>query len=113
MKGQGQGRHGRHDGRSRGHEPCGVWLPAEQKFCEEPALSLRRCRRHYENLKRDSLFESLQSMDKERREKALDMLDAVQKQRESWTYENAQGEAELIAAAQEMENSDGAGQQNA
>ncbi len=52
-------------------------------------------------------------MDKERREKALDMLDAVQKQRESWTYENAQGEAELIAAAQEMENSDGAGQQNA
>jgi hypothetical protein len=53
-------------------------------------------------------------MDKDQREKALDMLDAVQKQRESWTYENAQGEAELIAAAaQEMENSDGAGQQDA
>jgi hypothetical protein len=85
------------DGRGRGHETCGVWIPAEQKFCEEPVLALRRCRRHYDNLKKDDLWRSLQRMEKEQRERSLDMLDDVQKHREPWTYRNDEGERQLIA----------------
>lgn len=88
---------------------CGVWLPESQTFCAEPRLSLRRCRHHYAALKRDGLFESLQQMSREQRERALDTLDAVQKQRDPWTYRNDEGERilmEAAAAQDETENSD-------
>lgn len=75
------------DGRSRGHNPCGVWIATEARFCEEPILALRRCKRHYANLKKDDLWKILHSMTKERREVALDVIDSMSKRRPSWQYE--------------------------
>jgi hypothetical protein len=91
------------DGRTRGRSVCGVWIAMENKFCEEFVFSLRRCTKHYSNLKKDDLWASLHRMDREQREIALDCLDSIQKRRPSWTYGNPQGEAELIASQEHRE----------
>jgi hypothetical protein len=82
-------------------ELCGVFMG--HGFCENPvyhstgpARHYRRCEVHFAALKRDDLFDSLKLMDDEQREKALDMLDDIQKHRPHWEYEGR--EAELIAA---------------
>ena len=91
------------DGRSRGHNPCGVWIPAENKFCIEPTFSCHRCTKHYADLKKDDQWASLRRMGREQKERALDVLDNIQKRRPSWSYE-PQGEAELIAEQESESN---------
>ena len=66
-------------------------------------FSLRRCRRHYYNLKKDNVWGSMQSMTKERRSAALDVLDDVQKRRPPWQYEG--NEAGLISERERREGS--------
>jgi hypothetical protein len=80
-----------------------VWITAEGEFCEEPTFCLRRCEKHYQALKRDDLWRSLQRMDKMQRKQALNMLDNVQKRRGPWEYRNDEGEQQLIAAAEQRE----------
>jgi hypothetical protein len=89
------------DGRSRGHNPCGVWLAADGRFCEEPIFSYRRCYRHYFSLKKDDLWRILHSMTRERREIALDVIDSLSKRRPSWSYEPPPGSEESLIAEQE------------
>ena len=68
-------------------DECGVWVPATQSFCEKPVYLWRRCEEHYVALKRDDLFETLRAMKQVQRQKALDMLDDVQKHRPTgWEY---------------------------
>jgi hypothetical protein len=80
-------------------ELCGVFMGYD--FCENPQYRYRRCEVHFAALKRDDLFDSLKRMDDDQRERALDMLDQVQKVRPRWEYEGR--EAELIAS-QERES---------
>jgi predicted amidohydrolase YtcJ len=77
-------------------EPCGVFMG---RFCENPVYRYRRCEAHFAALKHHGLFESLHAMSDEQREKALDMLDDVQKRRPRWEY--AGKESELIAAQEQ------------
>jgi hypothetical protein len=95
------------DRRSKDVELCGVFMG--HSFCENPiykgtnpARRYRRCEVHFAALKRDDLYESLRALDDEHFEKALSMLDDVQKHRPRWQYEGR--EAELIAAAQEQKS---------
>jgi hypothetical protein len=85
-------------------EPCGIFMG--HSFCENPiyrgtgpARHYRRCEVHFAALKHDDLFESLCAMSDEQREKALDMLDDIQKHRPHWEYEGR--EAELIATQEQ------------
>jgi hypothetical protein len=80
-----------------------VWIEAEGEFCEELTFCLRRCEKHYQALKRDDLWRSLQQMDKTQRKQALNMLDDIQKRRKPWEYRNDEGEQQLIAAAEQQE----------
>lgn len=91
------------DGRSFRRATCRIWTGVD--FCEEHQFCYRRCRAHYEALKRDAdLYRSLKAASKEERKKMLDRLDAVQKRRPTngWQYENPSGEADLMARC-EME----------
>jgi hypothetical protein len=91
--------------------PCGVWIQAEGRFCEEPQFSYRLCHTHYKNLMKTedgdverSLWFSLHEMSKEQRERALAMLFDTIKRRPSWIYENPEGERQLMAEQENNEN---------
>lgn len=68
-------------------DPCEVWIPVSQSFCEKPVYLWRRCQEHYAALKHDDLYETFRAMSPEERKTALDMLDNVQKHRSKWEYE--------------------------
>src|ERR1700683_3621458 len=74
------------DGRHRGREICGIWMP-EGKFCPEFVFSLRRCKRHYYAFRKDDIWRVLHSATKEQREISLNVLDSLQKRRPKWEYE--------------------------
>jgi hypothetical protein len=83
---------------------CGVWTPHGRCYC--PQVKLRRCEYHVECLKADSLYRMLVTAKAAERKIMLDALDVAQKMMPSWTYENPQGEAELMKSA-EQERRDG------
>jgi hypothetical protein len=68
-------------------------------FCENRQYRYRRCEAHFAALKQDGLFGSLYAMAEEQRERALDMLDQLQKVRPRWEF--AGRESELIAAQEQ------------
>jgi hypothetical protein len=79
---------------SKDTELCGVWMG--HGFCWNPIFRWRRCEAHFAALKRDDLYRSIRAMSVEQRERALEVLDDLQKRRPGWEYENPQGEAALI-----------------
>jgi hypothetical protein len=87
--------------RIRKPDDCGCWVPATQSFCAKPGYLWRRCEEHYVELTHDDLYETLRAMSLEQRQKALDMLDDVQKHRPKWEFAGAEDE---LTASQEIQD---------
>lgn len=81
---------------------CDVWT--ERGVCGERIAHFRWgfCQKHFDDLKKDDLFTTLQRMKKPERDEVLKMLHRIKSQMPNWTHENPKGEAELAAAVERI-----------